>query len=93
MEGVISYPYLTKMKRLFNANPVEVPQVIEENARPSDSEGGHVNEFHEKGPRADEKTPGSDSEVLDEKLQYGVQSAKAINQVWTKNQLIAVYIL
>lgn len=35
----------------------------------------------------------SDNESIDKDLQYGIQIAKAVNRVWTKNELIFAYVL
>jgi len=35
----------------------------------------------------------SESEVVDTEFQHGVQSAQAMNQIWTRNDLIITYAL
>lgn len=74
------------------SRPNEVP-VVAETASGSDVEVAGSQEMNEKdGPQAQVNAKFEDDGVSPE-VQHGVRVAQAINQVWSREHLIAAYII
>jgi hypothetical protein len=74
------------------SRPNEVP-VVADTAPGSDVEVAGTQELNEKnGPRTQVNSKSEDEGVSPE-VQHGVQVAQAINQVWSREHLIAAYII
>jgi len=74
------------------SQPNEVP-IVAETATGSDVEVSGAHELNEKdGPQAQVHSK-FDDEAVSPEVQHGVQVAQAINQVWSREHLIAAYII
>ena len=74
------------------SRPNEVP-VVAETATGSDVEVAGAQEMNEKSGAQTQVNSKFDDEGVSPEVQHGVQVAQAINQVWSREHLIAAYII
>lgn len=74
------------------SRPNEVP-VVAETATGSDVEVAGAQEMNEKSGTQTQVNSKFDDEGVSPEVQHGVQVAQAINQVWSREHLIAAYII
>jgi hypothetical protein len=74
------------------SRPNEVP-VVAETATGSDVEVAGTQEMNEKNGPQTQVNNKFDDEGVSPEVQHGVQVAQAINQVWSREHLIAAYII
>jgi hypothetical protein len=74
------------------SRPNEVP-VVAETATGSDVEVTGAQEMNEKDVTQTQVNNKFDDEGVSPEVQHGVQVAQAINQVWSREHLIAAYII
>ncbi|KAI4748687.1 siderophore iron transporter-like protein mirB [Aureobasidium sp. EXF-12298] len=74
------------------SRPNEVP-VVAETATGSDVEVAGAQEMNEKSGTQTQVKSKFDDEGVSPEVQHGVQVAQAINQVWSREHLIAAYII
>jgi hypothetical protein len=79
------------IKFRFPSRPADFP-IVAEQQRPADDE--HTpGQTGEKGVVVSDAKPDFEEEVVNKDFQHGVQVAQAVTQVWTKQHLIAAYVL
>lgn len=74
------------------SRPNEVP-VVSETATGSDAEVTGAQEMNEKDEPHTQVTSKLEEDGVSPEVQHGVQIAQAINQVWSREHLIAAYII
>lgn len=74
------------------SQPNEVP-IVAETAAGSDVEVTGAQESNEKDVSRTEVTSKPEEDAVSSEVQHGVQIAQAINQVWSREHLIAAYIM
>lgn len=74
------------------SHPNEVP-VVAETATGSDVEVTGAQETNEKDVPRTQVTSKPEEDAVSPEVQHGVQVAQAINQVWSREHLIAAYIM
>lgn len=74
------------------SQPNEVP-IVAETATGSDVEVNGAQEMNEKTGTQTQVTSKFEDEGVSPEVQHGVQIAQAINQVWSREHLIAAYII
>ena len=74
------------------SRPNEVP-IVAETATGSDVEVTGAQEMNEKTGPQTQVTSKFEDEGVSPEVQHGVQVAQAINQVWSREHLIAAYII
>lgn len=74
----------------IHTRPNEVP-IVAETATGSDVEVAGAQEMNEKD--GTQVTSKAEEDTVTPEFQHGVQMAQAMNQVWTREHLIAAYII